>query len=155
MLQLGSFGSCIEISRNVTCSSPRSRPRLWWREDQLMNNRVSESHQFATQQSRQSAKLFLKSSELGHPHPLTRRRVCPPPFVPGGSAHSLAGEGVHGGVPMRTRGNTMRYSKYICTLWYAIIIKFTKPRVSNSLGCELHTVARGTHENLYLWFFNW
>jgi hypothetical protein len=30
-------------------------------------------------QSRQSAKLFLKSSELGLPQPLTRRRVCPPP----------------------------------------------------------------------------
>jgi hypothetical protein len=29
-------------------------------------------------QIRQSAKLFLKSSELGVPQPLTRRRVCPP-----------------------------------------------------------------------------
>jgi hypothetical protein len=29
----------------------------------------------------QSAKRFLQSSELGLPHPLTRRRVCPPsPF---------------------------------------------------------------------------
>jgi hypothetical protein len=40
-------------------------------------------------QSRQSAKPFLQSSELGLPHPLTRRRVCspllwcaPPPLVP-------------------------------------------------------------------------
>jgi hypothetical protein len=31
-------------------------------------------------QSRQSTKLFLKSSELGLPQPLTRRRVCPPWF---------------------------------------------------------------------------
>jgi hypothetical protein len=30
-------------------------------------------------QSRQSAKLFLQSSELELPHPLSRRRVCPPP----------------------------------------------------------------------------
>ncbi len=29
-------------------------------------------------QSRQSAKLFLQSSELGLPQPLTRRRECPP-----------------------------------------------------------------------------
>jgi hypothetical protein len=29
-------------------------------------------------QSRQSAKLFLQSSELGLLQPLTRRRVCPP-----------------------------------------------------------------------------
>ncbi len=47
-----------------------------------------------TSQSRQSAKLILQSSELGLPHPLTRRRVCPPPLVPGGGAHSLAREGV-------------------------------------------------------------
>ncbi len=36
-------------------------------------------------QSRQSAKLFLQSSELRLPHSLTRRRVCTPhPLVPGG-----------------------------------------------------------------------
>jgi hypothetical protein len=29
-------------------------------------------------QSRQSAKLFLQSSEFWLPQPLTRRRVCPP-----------------------------------------------------------------------------
>jgi hypothetical protein len=39
--------------------------------------------------SRQSAKLFLQSFELG-PHPLTRRRVYPPPLL----AHLLGGEGV-------------------------------------------------------------
>jgi hypothetical protein len=49
-------------------------------------------------QSRQSTKLSLQSSKLGLPHPLTRRRMCTPsPFlVPGGRAHSLAGEGVGG-----------------------------------------------------------
>jgi hypothetical protein len=35
-------------------------------------------------QSRQSAKRFLKSSELGLPQPLTCRRVCPPPYGLGG-----------------------------------------------------------------------
>jgi hypothetical protein len=50
-------------------------------------------------QSRQSAKLFLhniQSSELGLPHPFSRRRVCPPPlFGPGGGrVHSLAGKGL-------------------------------------------------------------
>jgi hypothetical protein len=44
-------------------------------------------------QSRQSAKLFLQSSELGLPHP--------PP----------AGRGV-GGVPIPTRGHTLWYSVY-------------------------------------------
>jgi hypothetical protein len=92
-----------------------------------MNNRVSESHQFATLQSIQSAKLFLKSSELGLPQPLTSRRVYPPPplwFLWGG------------GVLILTRGHTLWYSRYICTLWFAII-KFTKPGTSNSLGLEL------------------
>jgi hypothetical protein len=42
--------------------------------------------------SRQSAKLFLKSSELGVPQPLTRRRVCP--LGSGGGAHSLVREGL-------------------------------------------------------------
>ncbi len=43
-------------------------------------------------QSRQSARIFLQSSELGTPHPLTRRRVCPPPpyFVPWGGGDTLA-----------------------------------------------------------------
>ncbi len=31
-------------------------------------------------QSRQSAKPFLQSSELGLPQPFTRRRMCPPPL---------------------------------------------------------------------------
>jgi hypothetical protein len=42
-------------------------------------------------QSRQSAKRFLKSSELGLPQPLTCRRVCPPTLWSGGEG-TLAGE---------------------------------------------------------------
>jgi hypothetical protein len=45
-------------------------------------------------QSRQSARLFLQTSELGLPCLLNRRRVCPPPsFGLGGETHSPAGEG--------------------------------------------------------------
>jgi hypothetical protein len=36
----------------------------------------------------QSAKLYLKSSELGLPQPLTRRRVCPPPGSGGRGTHA-------------------------------------------------------------------
>ncbi len=39
-------------------------------------------------QSRQSAKLFLQSSELGLPQPLTHRRECPPPLWFGGEGHT-------------------------------------------------------------------
>ncbi len=48
---------------------------------------------------RQSTKLSLQSSKLRLPHPLTRRRMCTPPLVPG--------EGVGGGVPIPMRGQTL------------------------------------------------
>jgi hypothetical protein len=46
--------------------------------------------------SRQSAKLFLQSSELGLPHPPPAGECAPPPAFGsgGGGAHSLAGEGL-------------------------------------------------------------
>ncbi len=58
---------------------------------------------------RESAKPFLQASELGLPHPLTRRRVCtPPPFGSGGGDTLACGTG-SGGVPIRTRGQTLWY----------------------------------------------
>jgi hypothetical protein len=59
-------------------------------------------------QSRQSAKLFLQSSELGLPQPLARRRVCraPPPFWFRGRG-TLAGERGGGRVPVPTRRHTL------------------------------------------------
>jgi hypothetical protein len=45
-------------------------------------------------QSRQRARLFLQSSGMGLPHPLSPRRVCPPfGSEGGGGANSLAREG--------------------------------------------------------------
>jgi hypothetical protein len=38
------------------------------------------AHSYMRAQSTQSAKLFLQSSELGLPQPLTPRQVCPPPL---------------------------------------------------------------------------
>jgi hypothetical protein len=38
--------------------------------------------------------FFLQPLELGPTHPLTRRRVCVPPFGSGGGTHKLRGEGV-------------------------------------------------------------
>ncbi len=66
-------------------------------------------------QSRQSAKLFLKSSELGVPQPLNRRRVCP---LGSGGRGTLAGERGVGRVPIPTRGHTLWYSLFIRTLWF-------------------------------------
>ncbi len=42
-------------------------------------------------QSRQSAKLFLQSSELGLPQPLTRRECAPPPPRVWGAGHTRWG----------------------------------------------------------------
>jgi hypothetical protein len=78
-----------------------------------------EIRQALIPQSRQSAKLFLQSSELELPQPLTRRRVCPPtphPPVLGGGAHSLA-RGV-GRVPIPTRRH-----RYTVVLWYSLYIR--------------------------------
>jgi hypothetical protein len=61
-------------------------------------NLVNKLRKYSTvkPQSRQSTKLSLQSSELGHT--LTRMRVCfPLPFGSGGRAYSLAGEGMGGG----------------------------------------------------------
>jgi hypothetical protein len=41
-----------------------------------------------TAQGRQIANLFLQSSKLGLPHPLTRKRVCPSPFSFRGEGHT-------------------------------------------------------------------
>jgi hypothetical protein len=70
----------------------------------------------------QSAKLFLQSSELGLPQPLTRRRVCPLPSPRSGGRGTLAGERRVGRVPSPTRGHTRWYSLYICTLCTALSV---------------------------------
>jgi hypothetical protein len=62
-------------------------------------------------QSRQSARLFLQSSELGLPQPLTRRRVYPPP------PRFLGGERGAGRVPIPTKGHTLWFALFIRTLW--------------------------------------
>jgi hypothetical protein len=72
-------------------------------------------------QSRQSAKLFLQSSELGLPQPLTRSRLCPPPPRFWGRG-TLAGERGVGRVPIQTRGHTLWYSLHIRTLWFKVIL---------------------------------
>jgi hypothetical protein len=65
-------------------------------------------------QGRQSAKLYLQSSEWGLPQPLTRRQECPPPprFGSGGRG-TLAGERGGGRVPIPTRGHMYTEILYI------------------------------------------
>jgi hypothetical protein len=64
-------------------------------------------------QRRQSAMLFLQSSELGPPpHP---QPSVSPPLVPGGT-HSLAGEGVGGSQFGRGDRQCGTLDIYICTL---------------------------------------
>jgi hypothetical protein len=62
---------------------------------------------------RQSAKLFLQSSELGLPQPLTPRRVCPP-LGPGGEGHTRLRGGRR--VPIPTKGTyTVVLNIFLCT----------------------------------------
>ncbi len=69
-------------------------------------------------QCRQSAKLFLQSIELRLPTSSPARRVCPPPLplVPE-EGHIRLRERGYSGVTIRTRRQTLWYSRYICTLW--------------------------------------
>jgi hypothetical protein len=67
-------------------------------------------------QSRQSAKLFLQSSELGLTHPHPQASVPPPSFGSVREGHTRLRER-GGGVPILTRGHTLWYSFYIRTLW--------------------------------------
>ncbi len=90
-------------------------------------------------QSRQSAKLFLQSSKFGLPQPLTRRRVCPPPFGSGGRG-TLAGERGGVRVPIPTRGHTLWYSLYmyfVTLLVYSSLGNYSKWSPKNGQG-EIH-----------------
>jgi hypothetical protein len=100
----------------------------------------------AIPQSRQSAKLFLQSSELGLAQPLTRRRVCPPPPPGSGGSGTLAGERGVGRVPIPTRGHTLWYSLSIRTLciihpssWKKIC---TRPSTNLQEGMASHVSTR-------------
>jgi hypothetical protein len=74
-------------------------------------------------QSRQSAKLFLKSSELDSPNP------------------SLAGERGVGRVPIPTRGHTLWYSLYRGTLWLQYTFKlYLFSRATDTLCCDRQIV---------------
>ncbi len=96
-------------------------------------------------QSRQSAKISLQSSELGLPHPLTRRRMCPPPFGTGGRG-ILAGERGGGRVLISTRRHTLWYSIYMCTLWYTYL---QTQYVGNTDGVLQYRIPSSSEETVY------
>ncbi len=79
---------CVKFKSNKSPLDSVTR-EVWW----LFSQLCSAALLWHRSQRRQSAKLFLQSSELGLPHSLTRRRLCPPPLWFGGGAgtHSLAG----------------------------------------------------------------
>jgi hypothetical protein len=64
-------------------------------------------------QSRNSAKFFLQSSELGPPTPSHAGECVPHLWFPG-EGGALACERGGGVVPVRTRGQTLWYSRYTC-----------------------------------------
>jgi hypothetical protein len=61
--------------------------------------------------------FFSSRRNWNSPTPCPQASVPSPPLLGGGGgAHSLAREG-GGRVPIPTRGHTLWYSLYICTLW--------------------------------------
>ncbi len=73
---------------------------------------------------RQSAKLLSSRRNWASPNPSSRRRVGPPPPVPGGEAHSLAREG-GGRVPIQFR----RWDIHCGTLFIHICTLKILPRI--------------------------
>ncbi len=65
-------------------------------------------------QSKQRSKLFLQSSELGLPQPLTHRRVCPPPFGFGGGGQPFCRERGWEGESQFRRGDINCGALYMC-----------------------------------------
>ncbi len=72
--------------------------------------------------------LFLQSSELGLPQPLTHAGERAPPPFGSGMRGTLAGERGGGRVPIPRRGHGLWYSLYIRTLWYCIYLAQLRPR---------------------------
>jgi hypothetical protein len=92
-------------------------------------------------QSRQSAKLFLQSSELGLPQPLTAGECAPRPLVQGGGTLAC-GRGVEG-VPIPTMGHTVHCGNlYMSTLCQSVVKgRDTSVRDASSRG----RIVQGTH----------
>jgi hypothetical protein len=64
-----------------------------------------------------STMLFLQSPELGPPTPSPIGECVPPRFRRGRSRDTFScGRGGEG-VPIRTRVQSLWYSRYLCTLW--------------------------------------
>ncbi len=86
-----------------TSRNPESCPFWYFR---------GEAADICTHRVDKSAKPFLQSLELGLLHPVTRRRVCPPPFR-SGERGALACGSRGGGVPITTQGHTLWYSMLV------------------------------------------
>ncbi len=85
-------------------------------------------------QSRRSDRLFSSrpNCQIGTPHPLTRRRVCLTPLWFGWRDTLTCGRGGRG-VPIPTRGQTLWYSRFVCTLWMAVSAHVCQQAYSNTL----------------------
>jgi hypothetical protein len=90
-------------------------------------------------QSRQSAKPFLQSSELGLSPPSLASECAPPPGS--GGRGTFAGERGFGRVPIPTKGHTLWYSLYIRTLCYRVKIHLPSNRYMSVYNPMDHKIA--------------
>jgi hypothetical protein len=72
-----------------------------------------------------AGEAFLQSLELGLPHPFTRRRVCPPPFGPGGGHTRLRLKGW--GSP---NSNEVTYTVVLYIYKYCTLCRDVSPRAN-------------------------
>jgi hypothetical protein len=92
------------------------------------NNLMEEAYIYAksyilpSTEYRQSTRPFLQSLELGPPAPSPAGECVPSPLVPGGGDTLACGRG-GGGVLIRTRRQTLWYSRYKCNVLCGVELK--------------------------------
>ncbi len=84
--------------------------------------------------------LFLSSSKILTPIPLSPRRVCPPPATKAGGTHSPGGEGDGGSIFWKTREIGLpSYSNGLSTVYSIVHVSLSVYTSSPNLNLALRT----------------
>jgi hypothetical protein len=79
---------------------------------------------------------FSPVFRIGTPHPLTHGRVYPSPFDPGGGERGHTCLRERGWGSQFTSGQTLKYFRYICTLWMELKLTLQDDRKTLSSACS-------------------
>ncbi len=99
----------------------------------MQKNKIAKRQYWRSSPFRSKIKCsaFIESSQPDSPNPSPAGERVPPPLIWGGDAFACVRRG--GEVPIPTRGQTLWYSRLICTLWCRLSIGRCVEK-----GSELH-----------------